>query len=220
MKLTALLSIMTFLISTLTLANEEMSDIDIDYQLSSSIIKTEIGVESTCMDEYLTRDQQLRKFLFWAPPITVVAAPAGFMIGGYATAGASSLLGISGWSALGNTIAGAALGGVGVIGTFITLETIKAIELGKNRFIMRVVTAIKSEDYQNKKLVKFLKKYRKKYPQDSNLSDSEIRSIVADLDYNGALCNGEVTGKDSTKLRKLLAKRKSLQRYIHENFGQ
>jgi hypothetical protein len=118
------------------------------------LIETQIGVESTCVDDYIKREEQLRKFLIWAPPTTVLAAPTAFAAGGLAAAGVMHLTGLTGWSALGYTVGTAMVSGVAVLGAFIGLETVKAIEFFRNRYMIRLITAVQNEDYSNKVVTK------------------------------------------------------------------
>ena len=68
-------------------------------------------------------------------------------------------------------------------------------------------------DYENKHVKRFLKKFRKKHPG-SNLTNDQVFAEILDLDKKGSLCNGELTGSNSDKIRKLLAKNKNLFKYL------
>ena len=59
----------------------------------------------------------------------------------------------------------------------------------------------------------FLEKFRDKYP-DSELMDTEIFTIILHLDKNGGLCNGYLTNSRSGKMKKLLAKKRHLLKFL------
>lgn len=215
------LSILLLIVCSLSsFANTQEKFNELPYSEIDTILTQDIGTETTCLDEYLVREKHLRKFLIWAPPATVVAVPAAFMAAGYTTAAVSSAVGVTGWAGLGYTIAGASLAGVGVLGTFIGLETAKAIEFSNNRYMINLISAVHSRDFGNKTIRNFLKKYRKSYPNDINITDEDILHYIEDMDYNGNLCNGEIRGRVNTKKpHKQLVRRRHLLRYVHSQLG-
>jgi hypothetical protein len=87
------------------------------------------------------------------------------------------------------------------------------IEYFGNRTIIKVVDALRMSDINNKHVKKFIEKFRKKHPE-SNLTNDQVFSEILDLDKKGSLCNGELTGSNSEKIRKLLAKKKHLFKYL------
>lgn len=207
------------MIFTMSFAHAEFKFQDVDYneEQVQEIVETQIGTDFTCVDDYIDRQIKLKKFLIWAPPVTVVAAPAAFMVGGYTAAFISSTLFTSGWAAIGYTVLGAVGSGVGVLGTFIGMEFSKGIEFANNRKMIEIITASHENNYENKKLIKLHNIYNKKYSA-KPMSIEQIAQAVVDLDESGKLCNGEVRGYINPKKAKYsLAKRRHLMRYLFTN---
>ena len=171
---------------------------------------TEIEVlRDTCLDEYAQRNAFVKKFITWAPPTLILSIPA---------LSQTYLIAMIGWSILpieylNAAIISAALAGPTIIGIVVTLETKYAIEYFGNRFIVKVVDALRMGDDKNKSLEKLLNKFRKNYPE-SSLTDKNIFNKILELDKNGSLCNGDLTGSKSEKLKKLIARRKHIFRYL------
>lgn len=176
-------------------------------------VSNEIGNANTCIDEYLVRQKKLKKFLIWAPPVTIVAAPAAGLVGGFATAALTNAAGISGWSALGYTILGVAGPGIAVLGTFTTLEVAKGIEYHNNNKMIAIITASHNRVYDHKLLIKLAKKYNRQNPN-SVMDVQELAETIVNLDIAGKLCNGEVRGTRHLKLKKRLAKRRHILNYL------
>lgn len=197
-------------------ASVSFKDKEINYESVNTVIQNEIGASETCLDEFLTREQQLRRFLIWAPPATVVAAPVAGLGGALIGSGLASAAGATGWAGLGYTIFGSLAGGVAVVGTFVGLETYKAIEFSNNRYMVNLVTAVRSQNYEHKTLKKFLKKYHKKY-SDDQVSDERIIEMIEYLDRSESLCNGVVRETRSDKLKKKLARKRHLLKYLHNH---
>lgn len=202
-----------FLFSFSTYAKVKVSDVELPYNEINSIIRTDIGDDNTCLDEFIQREQQLRKFLIWAPPATIVAAPVTLVVSAYSAAFISNAVGVTGWAGLGYAIGGAMIGGASVIGSFIGLETAKAIEFSNNRYMIKLIVSIHNREF-SKQTSNFIKRYRSKFPNDIQHTDEDILHLIEDLDFNGALCNGVVTGK-TNKFKKKLARRRHLLNYIH-----
>ncbi len=181
-----LLLIMSLILSTMTFAQEKVEGINFNQDEVVQTIDDSIGLEQTCLDEYLLREKQLKKFLIWAPPATLVGAPAAFMVGGYTAAFISSTLLMGGWDALGYTILGAVGSGVAVVGTFLTLETIKGIQFAQMRRMTNIVVASHANRFDSKALYRLNKKYNKKYPED-NVSAEDLATAVVMLDETGML---------------------------------
>ena len=91
----------------------------------------------------------------------------------------------------------------------IALITRNTIKYFKNRSMIKVVDALRMGDINNKHVIRFSEKFRKKQPE-SKLTNDQVFSEVLDLDKKGSLCNGELTGSNSDKIRKLLSKNKHL----------
>lgn len=191
----------------------------IDVEKVELLVDQEIGAENTCIDEFVSREKYLKKFLLWAPPLGVLATPVAGYAGGLAAAGISSAAGVGGWSALGWTVGGVFAAGGAALGTFVFLEVSKGIEFSNNRYMIRLVSAAHLGDMENDKIQNFIKRYRNKYEQDTHLSDTEIVQELADLDESQALCDGTVTG-NTGKFKKMLSRRRHALRYIHDTLGR
>lgn len=192
----------------------------LDQQTLIDYVDAEIGKENTCLDDYLQREKQLKKFLIWAPPVAVVGAPAGFMVGGFTAAAVTGLANLEGWSALGYTLMGAFGTGIAVAGTFITLETIKGIEFVRMRTMTNLVVASHNNLFNSKALLRLEKKYNRRYPDDQ-MNVEDLAATVVTLDETGLLCDGEVRGRiNPVKLKHKLARRKDVIRYIHNNINK
>ena len=168
-------------------------------------------LEETCLDEYVSRNIYLKKFIVYAPPTTVLSLSVGsyayFMgLTGLLTLAPSELLYVTGFGLwyLATPV---------ILGTAITLEVRNSIEYFRNRSVIRLIDALRLNEPSDKYVRKFLKKFRKKHPE-SNLTDDQVFSEILRLDKGGGLCNGELTGSNSNKIRKLLAKNKHLYKYL------
>ena len=174
-------------------------------------VKNDIQKEfdETCLDEYADRNTFLKKFIIWAPPTIILSLPV---------ISKAYLIATFGWvilplEYLEIAIISAALTGPTIIGTAIIFETKHTIEYFGNRMIIQVLDAIRLNDLKNKVVVKFIDKFRAKYPG-SKLTNEEISSNLLNLDKSGALCNGDLTKSNSDKMRKLLAKKRHLYKYL------
>jgi hypothetical protein len=198
-------------------ASPELKTIQYDQEQVLDAINNQIGEHNTCLDEYLLRERQLKKFLIWAPPLTIVGVPVAAYTGGVLAAGVASAAGVSGWGALGYAIAGVVVPAAGVAATFLTLETIKAIQFANTRKMSKIIIASQEGLLESRVLKRLTRRYNSKYPND-NLSSKQIAEVVVSLDERGALCNGEIRNTlGASKLRKLLARRSHLMKYIHNN---
>ena len=171
------------------------------------------ALNETCLDEYALRNKYLKKFIIWAPPTVVVSLP----IASYAYLFAMyGLLTIAPFEIL--SIAGYGLYVVGfpvIAGAAITLEVRNTVEYFTNRSVVQVLDALRLNDVKSKHVTRFIKKFRKKHPE-SELTNQEVFSEILSLDKAGSLCNGELTGSNSDKIRKLLAKNKHLFKYLSQ----
>lgn len=213
-----LLSLLLVFSTTFSFADTQIQADNYDEIQAIELVQQKVGEETTCIDEYLTRQAKVKKFLIWAPPTTVVAAPAAFFIGGYTAAGITSLVGIGGWSALGYTILGAVGSGVGVIGSFVALEVSRGLEFANNQKMIKIITAAQTNTLEHKTFAKFVNRFNKKYSENAK-SAEELAQIVLNLDENGQLCDGSVRGYINPKnLKYSLAKRRHLMKFINNNF--
>jgi hypothetical protein len=198
-------------------ASIQLKTLQIDQEMVIDTIKNQIGEQNTCLDEYLLREKQLKKFLIWAPPLTIVGVPVVAYTGGLVAAGVASAAGVSGWGAMGYAIVGVVVPATGVAVSFLTLETIKAVQFANTRKMTKIIIASQEGLLDSKVIRRLTKRYNTKYPND-NLSSSELAEIVVSLDNRGDLCNGEIRNKSgASKLRQLLARRSHLMKYIHNN---
>ena len=170
-----------------------------------------VELSETCLDEYVARNIYLKKFILYAPPITVLSLSVGsyayFMgLTGLLTLAPSELLFVTGFGLL-------YVATPVILGTAVTLEVRNSIEYFRNRSVVRLLDALRLNEPSNKHVRKFIKKFRKKHPE-SSITDDQIFSEILSLDKNGSLCNGELTGSNSDKVRKLLAKNKHLYKYL------
>ena len=190
----------------------------IERNIASPGVREVIRVESealneTCVDEYALRNKYLKKFIIWAPPTVVVSLP----VASYAYfLGIYGLLTIAPYEII--FYAGFGLWYIGVpviAGTAITLEVRNTVEYFRNRSIVRVIDALRLNDVKSKHVKKFLKNFRKKYPE-SELTNDQVFSEILSLDRAGSLCNGDLTESNSDKIRELLAKNKHLYRHLSQ----
>ena len=131
-KLALILSLVfTFTSSSAVFASISTSStmvaVNYDQQEVIEMVDNNIGADMTCLDEYLTREQQLKRFLIWAPPAAVVGVPATFAVTGLGSALLVNALNVGGWDAIGYTLMGAVGGGFVALGSFVALETIKGL---------------------------------------------------------------------------------------------
>ena len=214
-----LLIVLSLVLSTMTFAQEKVEGINFNQDEVVQAIDESIGFEQTCLDDYLLREKQLKRFLIWAPPATLVATPAAFIVGGY-TAFISSTLLMGGWDALVYTILGAVGSGVAVVGTFLTMETIKGIQFAQMRRMTNIIVASHANRFDSKALYRLNRKYNKMYPE-NNVTAEDLAMAVVMLDETGMLCDGEVRGNlKGKKLKHKLARRKDLIKYIHKTLNK
>ena len=157
-------------------------------------------LEDTCLDEYSLRNQYLKKYLVYAPPTLVLSVPLtsyAYFMGLYAliTVAPYEILFLTGFGLYYITTPI-------IVGTALTLEVKYTIEYLKNRSIVKLVDSLRLGRIKDKAVLKFLRKFRKKYSQ-SALTDAQIFKEILELDTNSSLCNGNLTGSNSNKMRKV-----------------
>lgn len=163
----------------------------------------------TCLDEYMARDRTLtlRTGLGTGIGLPLVGAP-GVVTLGAALSGAMWI------------VSPLFIGpGAALIAIPTMLSGISGIQLGQNRYVMRLVA--QSYEGEGKRLDWFHKriknKYRRKFGKRiDDLSKQELASKIVRLDRSGALCDGTLTGKTG-KLKKRLARPKHLRKYLYKN---
>ncbi len=186
----------------------------------SLVVNESIGEDNTCVDEYLKRNKQISKLLKWAPPITIVGAPAAGVLG----VPAGGLIGATvfasdGWAVLGMMAFGAVYTTAAVVVTFAVLETVKTVQYVSNKRLIKLIASshlmVDGQEYDKKILNKFTKKYNRKYPVDG-MTNEILASAVIELDESAKLCDGSLRKlTNSTKLSKLLARKKDLFAHLH-----
>ena len=158
-------------------------------------------LDETCLDEYAIRNKYLKRFVIWAPPTAIVSIPylwAAIFTDSLASAVAFIFFGIP------------------VFGSFtIAIELKNTIEYLSNRSVIRIIDSLRLNDFENEYVIKFVNKFRVKFPE-SDISNEEIFGEILRLDQVGSLCNGDLTGSNSRRLRKLLARRKHIFRRLSE----
>ena len=175
-------------------------------------LEVEETFAATCLDEYALRNKFLKRFVIWAPPTLVVSLPVAsyaYLLGMY------GLLWIAPFEFLYITGYGLyIIGAPAVIGAAVAFEVKYSVEYFRNRYMVKVIDSIRSNDFGNKSIKKLLKKFRKKHPSSDHITNERIFSEILKLDQEGSFCNGDLTGSSSKKIHKLLAKKKHLLRYL------
>jgi len=172
-----------------------------------------VDKRQTCLDEYMKRDRSLVLRTGLGTGLGLPAAGAG-IIGGAIVAAPLLFVGA------GSLVIATAVTGGAVVGIPLgLLSGVSAIQLGQNRYVMRLVA--QSYEGEGKRLDWFHKriknKYRRKFGKRiDDLSKQELASKIVRLDRSGALCDGTLTGK-SGKLKKRLARPKHLRKYLYKN---
>jgi thiamine pyrophosphate-dependent acetolactate synthase large subunit-like protein len=198
-------------------SQERTTAINEDHALN--VLGQVLAPSETCMDEYLTRSKQLKRFLIWAPPVSVVGA-AGMAYGGGALGVALTSATADGFAALANALGGAFLGGGSVLITFAAFETVKAIQYARNKNTIELIANSYANNLDNKRIVKFVKKYNRKYPMDK-LNAGTLATFIRDFDGRGLLCDNTIRMNSKTKkLKHKLARRKDIISYLHSVIGQ
>jgi hypothetical protein len=204
----------SLLLSSFSFAQTQLEINSIQEDVLINEIADVVDLDSTCVDEYLQRQANIKKFLIWAPPVTLVGTPVGVFIGGNVAAFISSTLLGQGWAALGWTVLGAMGGGAAVLVTGTTMTISRAVEYNNNSKMIEIIGASHAQAYDNKRLIKAHSRYNQKY--DQSISLEAFAENIQKLDINGALCNGEVRGDTNPRnLKHSLAKRRHLLNYIY-----
>lgn len=182
-------------------------------------IESEIGNSNTCIDEYLEREGQLRKWLIWTPPAAVLGVPVSTYLGLAAGAGVVYVFNIGGWNGLGYLIGGGLIGFGGSAIGFVGIESWAAISFAKNRAMIHAIVESNEDNQNRKRLKKFFRSYQKKYPNDT-IDIIEFAKAISTLDASGRLCDGSLRDQRSeVKLSKKLARKKDLFKAIHLEYG-
>lgn len=172
-----------------------------------------IDEQTTCVDEYLKREEQLKRWLIFAPPATVVGGPVVFATSAAAVGFAGKAFGAGGWGLLGGMIGtGMILGGATVI-TGVVSEFVTASKFVNNRLILKSIIESRDENSELINTKKLLKKINKKLSigMTPDVFSSEIRY----LDESNKLCDGSLTKTSKTKkLKHLVASKKDLIRFF------
>lgn len=208
------------------LTSSEVEQKAIEYENSKerveTIIQNEVGENQTCLDEYILREQHLKRWLLWTPPLAVAGVPAATIAAGYTFYGVSVLLGATGWDTLGWLIAGGFLGFSGaVIGT-LGVTTVSAVKFVNNRNMLMLIVESHQDDevFPYKRLNKYFAKYKKAWPNDGVDKDT-FKMAIRDYDESGALCDGTLRNTDMNyKLKYRIARKWDIFNQIHNDFGK
>jgi hypothetical protein len=214
---------MKFIVSILMAFSILNVQADAGEKLRIKEIKTHletINPDSTCMDEYLKRRNQLIVKLTLAP-VTMVA---GTVASAYAGLLSGAIIGNSffnGWDVLGVVILGG-MAGTLVGGVYSATDTVKTgVTLHKHTLVVKTVAEnqLNRGDYYSNKLYD---SYSRQSNKDQKLplpKDLFIKELV-DLDTAGTLCDGSLVKqpriKLGPKLKFKVAKSKNIFQKINE----
>tara|TARA_Y100000780_G_scaffold232300_1_gene262513 strand:- start:237 stop:926 length:690 start_codon:yes stop_codon:yes gene_type:complete len=179
------------------------------------VLEQDIGMDNTCLDEYLNREKELRNWLIWTPPLAIAATPAAAVAGGFIGGGIAKALTIGGWDALGYAIGGGMVGfGAGIV-AFVSIEVVSGVRFYYNRQLIHLITESNSNNLEGENLNEFLADYKDTYPSDH--IDGELFSkAIIDLDSSGRLCDGSLLGNENpTELKYMLAGEAEIFSTIH-----
>lgn len=183
------------------------------------VLEQDIGVDNTCLDEYIDREKELKNWLIWTPPLAIAATPVAAVAGGFIGGGIAKALAIGGWDALGFAIGGGMVGfGAGIV-TFVSIEVVSGVRFYYNRQIIHLITESNSNNLEGENLNEFLVDYKDSYPAD--VMDEELFSkAIIDLDSSGRLCDGSLLGNDNPKeLKYMLAGEAEIFAIINEEYA-
>jgi hypothetical protein len=187
-------------------------------------VKT-LPTQTTCMDEYVKRRNQLITQVALAP----LTIPASFYAGGLGGIVAGSIsytllynaLGVwtdpsYGWKQLGYMIAGGVIGaGVGVVSA-VAYTTKGSLDLVDNQRLLKALM----EAHHNEigPVTTFLHtKYKKKHPE-STITVEDYSNYLLEHDRGGNLCNGSIKRKKAkfrpNRLSKRLSSSKDIAHFI------
>jgi predicted lipid-binding transport protein (Tim44 family) len=195
-----------------------------------------IDPKRTCLDEFIVRNRQLWKKMGLGPFTTIGATTGTGVVVGMTAGGAGAAIS-AGTVAGGQLIGGALVGGLmgGWIGlaiagpAFIAYEGTQIARFVKNNRTIRVISNAR-DGVEAEHIVKFTKKYLKKYPKDKKyITAKKMIHIISEADENRLLCNGKLVRKrgirkiikkmkkkNPSKLADFLANRKEIFHYIHD----
>ncbi|MCT4640790.1 MAG: hypothetical protein N4A33_00735 [Bacteriovoracaceae bacterium] len=201
---------MKVMLLLLTLATfSSYGQINIENKQFNSIDK-----QQTCLDEYIEREQQLKKWLIWTPPLAVIGTPIAGVSAMVATSGLTTILNIQGWAALGWVIGGGMVATGAAAITAVTTEISNKIKFINNRRLIRAIVEAYNNNLNGKNLYKLTKKFNKRYK--SKIKISQLIKVLTNLDKSQKLCDGSLKSKlRSYRLKHLLANKKDLFRYIN-----
>lgn len=185
-----------------------------------SLIESEIGNNNTCLDEYLAREKQLKRWLIWTPPLALAGVPAGTYAGLAAGAGLAHLINAGGWNAIGYAIGGGLVGFGASVLTFVSVEAVSGVRFYKNRKMIHLVAESNANDLEGANVNKYLNKYRNAFPSDS-IDIETFTQAIRDFDSSGRLCDGSMIGNTNPqKLKYMLAGKWELFNAIHKEYAQ
>lgn len=193
--------IMILSLSSLTLHANDPESSKIPVKDIKAYVKT-INPDTTCLDEYLKRRNQLIIKLS-ASPVLIVAGTATSLYGGaFAGIGAAQVLQPNGMADLAYVVGGALLGAAGgAVAT--TIDTsMTAVELRNLNLILQAL-ASQHLNRESPKVSKLYSRYLKKSEVD--LGQDEFLKRLLELDTSGKLCDGSLIKQPRVRLKPKLA---------------
>ena len=195
-----------------------------------------IDPKRTCLDEYIARNRQLWKKMGLGPFTTLGTATGAGVVVGMTAGGTGAAIGagtVAGGQAIGGALASGLIGGwigLAIAGpAFIAYEGTQISRFVKINRTIRVISNAR-DGVEAEHIMKFTKKYLKKYPKDKKyINAKKMIHIIAEADENKLLCNGKLVRKrgvrkmikklkkkNPSKLADFLATRKEIFHYIHD----
>jgi hypothetical protein len=192
---------MILALSSFTLYADDIEGKKIPVKEIKAYVKT-INPDSTCLDEFLKRRNQLIIKLS-ASPAVLVAGTAGSLYGGaLAGAAAVKIIQPGPWLDLGYVVGGAFLGAAGGAVSISADTVVTAVRL---RNLNLVIQGVASElmNRETEKVQILHEKYSKRSERD--LDQQEFLKRLMDLDASGKLCDGSLVKQPKIKLGPKLA---------------
>ncbi|MFY7992668.1 MAG: hypothetical protein ACOVP4_05185 [Bacteriovoracaceae bacterium] len=205
-------------------ANEvEMVQSRLKIKEIKQLVGTQIPNNETCLDEFLSRREELSKKL-WLSPLSGAAEIGGGTGIGLIVGAAigTTLIKDGGWAQLGALLGGGLIGFAAGATVFISGTTVNIVKFANNdRLIKWIAEARLSAS--GKASEKMHQKYSKKYKRD-NAAEEDLTQILVQLDQSGQLCNGDIVAprrfKKGKKLKQRLANKTEIFKKMHEVISQ
>jgi hypothetical protein len=170
-----------------------------------------MGTDNTCMDEYLQRRRQLITKLALSPVTIVGGTYASLFVGAFAGLGVAIIANATTYPDpliyVANGIIGA---GIAAGATTLTDTSLAAFQLADIDTILKSL----AEQHLNQPGKKSQKLYERYLNNSDRASEEEFFAKLLSFDANGQLCDGTLTKKNSSRLKKRLARTKHLRKAI------